>query len=137
MRHKFRAASFISGWERMPEISAILSDPAAKTSASLPALIPPIPTTGCGATGVLRYYGAVGHELRIAMARCHCGRQERTTRIERLAMDERIPVKEHPEGLVDRGLDFGKWKMIVIFNRGYPSKDVIKYLHDTGIRYVM
>jgi hypothetical protein len=35
------------------------------------------------------------------------------------------------------GMDWGERKAIIIFGRGYPSKDLIKYLQDEEIKYVM
>jgi hypothetical protein len=58
-------------------------------------------------------------------------------RLEPLGVDERILAKEHLEALTNLRLGLGERKVIAIFDRGYPSKDFIKYLQDKGITYVM
>jgi hypothetical protein len=88
------------------------------------------------------YYGAVGHELSAATARASLlydiGNDIIVdARIERLTEDERSLAKEHFQALAGMGLDLGGRKPIVIFDRGYPSKDFIKYLQDKEITYVM
>ncbi|MDR1956346.1 MAG: transposase, partial [Treponema sp.] len=88
------------------------------------------------------YYGATGHVLSAATARASLLYDIENdiivdASIERLAVDERRLVKEHLEALTGRGLDFGERKIIIIFDRGYPPKDFIKYLQDKEIRYVM
>jgi hypothetical protein len=35
------------------------------------------------------------------------------------------------------GLDLGGLKPQVLFDRGYPPKDIIRYLEDKGLRYVV
>jgi hypothetical protein len=45
--------------------------------------------------------------------------------------------EEHLEALVKIETGFEKQKTIVIFDRGYPCKDFIKYLQDKEIKYVM
>jgi hypothetical protein len=57
--------------------------------------------------------------------------------IEPLAVDERSLAKKNPEVLAEPGQRFGKRKAPVVFDRGYPSKDFIKYLQDKEIKYVM
>jgi hypothetical protein len=51
--------------------------------------------------------------------------------------DGRSLAKQHTEALTGGGLDFGGRIPIVVFDRGYPSKDLIKYLRDKNIKYVM
>jgi hypothetical protein len=57
--------------------------------------------------------------------------------IERLTIDERSLAKTHIEALGGMGFSGGERKPIVICDRGYPSKDFIKYLQDKEIKYVM
>jgi hypothetical protein len=57
--------------------------------------------------------------------------------IERLTIDERSLAKTHIEGLGGMGTDFGGRKPVIICDRGYPSKDFIKYLQGREIKYVM
>jgi hypothetical protein len=45
--------------------------------------------------------------------------------------------KEHLAALTGMRADFGERKVIAIFDRGYPSKDLIKHLQDKEITYVM
>jgi hypothetical protein len=88
------------------------------------------------------YYGAAGHELSAATARASLLYDIENdiivdAIIERLAGDERSLAKEHLQTLSSLGLDCGERKLIVIFDRGSPSKDMIKYLQDKEIKYVM
>jgi hypothetical protein len=46
-------------------------------------------------------------------------------------------VKEHVEALTETGLDFGGRKPLAILVQGYPSKDLIKFLQDKDIKFVM
>jgi hypothetical protein len=59
------------------------------------------------------------------------------TQLKPLTVDERSLAKEHLEAFTGMGLDVRGWKPIVICDRGYPSKDLIKYLEDMGLKYVM
>jgi hypothetical protein len=88
------------------------------------------------------YYGATGHELSAATARASLLYDIENdiivdAKIEPLTADERSLAKEHIEGLGELGLELGDRKPLVIFDRGYPSKDFIKYLQDKEITYVM
>jgi hypothetical protein len=88
------------------------------------------------------YYGAVGHGLSAATARASLLYDIENdiiveARIEPLGVDERSLAKEHLQALCGMGLDYGERKPIVIFDRGYPSKEFIKYLQDKEIKYVM
>jgi hypothetical protein len=88
------------------------------------------------------YYGATGHELSAVTARASLLYDISNdiivdAIIERLTVDERSLAKEHLEAMRGMGLDFGERKPIVICDRGYPSKDFIKYLQDKEIKYVM
>ncbi|MDR0662875.1 MAG: transposase [Spirochaetaceae bacterium] len=58
-------------------------------------------------------------------------------KIETLKVDERTLAKGHIEALSERSLDFGGRKPVMIFDRGYPSRELISYLEDKGIRYVL
>jgi hypothetical protein len=93
--------------------------------------------------GTLReYYGAVGHELRAATARASLLYDIANdiivdAKIEPLTVDERNLAKAHLEALGGMGLCGGGRKVIVICDRGYPSKEFIKYLQDKEIKYVM
>jgi hypothetical protein len=60
--------------------------------------------------------------------RHHRGRENRTA-------DERTQAKEHLEKL--GGPEFEGRKPVVIFDRRYPSKDLIEYLQDREMKYVM
>jgi hypothetical protein len=57
--------------------------------------------------------------------------------IEPITVDERSLAKGHLEALGGMGLDLGERKPIGISERGYPSKDFVKYLQDKEIKYVM
>jgi hypothetical protein len=56
-------------------------------------------------------------------------------KIEPLTADERTQAKEHLEKF--GGPEFEGRKPVVIFDRRYPSKDLIEYLHDREINHVM
>jgi hypothetical protein len=88
------------------------------------------------------YYGAAGHELSAATARVSILYDIENdiivdANIERLTVDERSLAKGHLNAFGGMGLDFGGRKPIVICDRGYPSKDFIKYMQDKEIKYVM
>ena len=88
------------------------------------------------------YYGAVGNELSAATARASLLYDITNdiivdASIERLTVDERSLAKAHLEALGGMRLGGGERKAVVIFDRGYPSKDFIKYLQDKEIKYVM
>jgi hypothetical protein len=88
------------------------------------------------------YYGATGHERSAATARASLLYDIENdiivdAKIEPLTADERSLAKEHIETLGEPGLELGGRKPLVIFDRGYPSKELIKYLQDKEIRYVM
>jgi hypothetical protein len=89
-----------------------------------------------------KYYGAVGRELSAATARASLLYDIENdivvdASIERLTVDERSLAKAHIEALGGMRLSGVERKVIVIFDRGYPSKDFIKYLQDKEIKYVM
>jgi hypothetical protein len=92
---------------------------------------------------VLReYYGATGHELSAATARTSLLYDVENdiivdAKIEPLTVDERSLAKGHLEAFGGMGLTLGERKPIVVFDRGYPSKEFIKYLRDKEITYVM
>jgi hypothetical protein len=86
------------------------------------------------------YYGAVGRELSATTARTSMMYDIvndiiADAKIEPLTADERTQVKEHLEK--PGGPEFEGRKPVVIFDRGYPSKDLIRYLQDREIKYVM
>ena len=88
------------------------------------------------------YYGAYGKALTAVTARASLLYDIENdiiadAKIEPLTVDERSLAKDNLETLAELGQRFGKRKVIVIFDRGYPSKDFIKYLQDKEIRYVM
>jgi hypothetical protein len=88
------------------------------------------------------YYGTTGHEHSAPTARASVLYDIENdiivdARIEPLTADERSLAKEHLEALGGMGLDLGERKPIVICDRGYPSKDFVKYLQDKEIKYVM
>jgi hypothetical protein len=93
---------------------------------------------------VLReYYGAVGHELSAVTARVSLLYDIENdiivdAKLEKLAVDERSLAKAPVEALSSAMAgNFKKRKIIVIFDRGYPSRDFIKYLQDKEIKYAM
>jgi hypothetical protein len=88
------------------------------------------------------YYGAAGHGLSAATARASLLYDIENdiivdAQIEPLTGDERSLAKEHPRTLEEPARKVGNRKLLVIFDRGYPSRDFIKYLQDKQIRYVM
>jgi hypothetical protein len=89
--------------------------------------------------GALReYYGATGHELSAATARASWLYDvENDIIVDAKIVEERNLAKEHLQALNGMVLNFGERKRIVIFDRGYPSKDLIKYIQDKEIKYVM
>ena len=54
-------------------------------------------------------------------------------KIDRYDRSERDMAKEHIEKLIEMGLQ----KDLILFDRGYPSKNLIKQLTENGIDYVM
>jgi hypothetical protein len=52
-------------------------------------------------------------------------------------VDERNLAKEHIGAFTDRLLDFGERMPTILFDCGYPSKDLIKCLQEKEIKYVM
>jgi hypothetical protein len=88
------------------------------------------------------YYGAYGNELTAVTARASLLYDIENdiivdAKIEPLAVDERSLAKGNLEALAKLERGFGKRRALVIFDRGYPSKDFINYLQDKEIRYVM
>ncbi|MDR0685408.1 MAG: transposase [Spirochaetaceae bacterium] len=88
------------------------------------------------------YYGACGKALTAATARAPLLYDIENdiiadAKIEPLTVDERSLAKNDLEALAELGQSFGKRKVIVVFDRGHPSKDFIKYLQDKEITYVM
>jgi hypothetical protein len=88
------------------------------------------------------YYGAVGHELSAATARASLLYDIQNdiivdAKIEPLTVDERNLAKAHLEALGTMAGNVKERKIIVIFDRGYPSRDFIKYIQDKEIKYVM
>jgi hypothetical protein len=92
--------------------------------------------------GPKAYYGAYGKELTAVTARASLLYDIENdiiadAKIEPLTVDERSLAKDNLEALAELGPGFGRRKVIVVFDRGYPSKDFIKYLQDKEITYVM
>jgi hypothetical protein len=88
------------------------------------------------------YYGATGHELSAATARASMVYDIENdiivdAIIDRLACDERGLAKRHIRALSLLEDEARERKKILIFDRGYPSRDFVKYLQDNEIRYVM
>jgi hypothetical protein len=88
------------------------------------------------------YYGAVGRELSAATARASILYDIENdiivdAAIERLTVDERSLAKTYIEAFAGMEPSGGVRKAIVICDRGYPSKEFIKYLQDKEIKYVM
>jgi hypothetical protein len=88
------------------------------------------------------YYGACGKELNAVTARASLLYDIENdiiadAKIEPLTVDERNLAKGNLEVLAVLGRGFGKRKTLVIFDRGYPSKDFINYLQGKEIKYVM
>jgi hypothetical protein len=88
------------------------------------------------------YYGAYGKELTAVTARVSLLYDIENdiiadAKLEPLTVDERNLAKGNLEALAELKQGFGKRKVIVVFDRGYPSKDFIKYLQDKEIKYVM
>jgi hypothetical protein len=86
------------------------------------------------------YYGATGHEWGAVTARASLLYDRENdiivdARLEPLGVDERTLAKEHVDALA--ALELGGRKAVVLFDRGYPSKDLITYVQDTGLKYVM
>jgi hypothetical protein len=88
------------------------------------------------------YYGAVGHELSAASS-CGSVLYDRENdiiveaKLEGLTKDEGSIAKKHLEEFTGMGLDLGGLKPLVLFDRGYPSKGIIRYLENKGLRYGM
>jgi hypothetical protein len=57
-------------------------------------------------------------------------------RIEPMATDERTPAGMHIKRLTELE-SFEEWKELILFDRGYPSFDLIKELMEQKIHYVM
>jgi hypothetical protein len=88
------------------------------------------------------YYGAVGRELSAATARASLPYNMENdiiadASIERLTVDERSLAKTYIEAFAGMEPSGGVRKAIVIYDRGHPSKEFIKYLQDKEIKYVM
>jgi hypothetical protein len=58
-------------------------------------------------------------------------------KLEPLAVDERTLAEGRIEASGELGLHIGSRKPLVIFDRGYPSKDLVDHLQDEEIRCVM
>jgi hypothetical protein len=89
-----------------------------------------------------KYYGVIGNEKTVATARMSILYDIENdiiadAKIEPISKDERGLAKEHINALAETGSRLGGRKAIVIFDRGYPSKDLIGYLGNKGIKYVM
>jgi hypothetical protein len=92
--------------------------------------------------GLKAYYGACGNALTAAAARASVLYDLENdiiadAHIEPLTVDERSLAKNNLEALAGLEQGFGKRKALVIFDRGYPSKDFINYLQEKDIKYVM
>ena len=93
-------------------------------------------------TELKAYYGACGKELTAVTARASLLYDIENdiiadAKIEPLTVDERSLAKDNLEALTELDRSFWKRKVIVIFDRGYPSKDFINYLQGKEITYVM
>ena len=58
-------------------------------------------------------------------------------RLEPLKVDKRTLAEKHFEALAELGLDLGERKPLVIFDCEYLSKELIKYLQDKEIKYLI
>jgi hypothetical protein len=92
-------------------------------------------------TGLKAYYGVYGKALTAVTAHALLLYDIENdiiadAKIKPLTVDERSLAKDNLKVLAELEQGFGKWKAIVIFDRGYPSKDFIKYLQDKEITYV-
>ncbi|MDR0684470.1 MAG: IS4 family transposase, partial [Spirochaetaceae bacterium] len=88
------------------------------------------------------YYGATGHDKSAATAQASILYDVMNdiivdARLEPLKVDERTLAEKHLEALAALELDLGGRKPLVIFDRGYPSKEFIKYLQENEIKYLM
>jgi hypothetical protein len=80
--------------------------------------------------GLKAYYGACGNALTAVTARASVLYDLEhdiiaDAKIEPLTVDERSLEKDNLEALAELEQRFGKRKALVIFDRGYPSKDFI------------
>ncbi|MDR2630053.1 MAG: hypothetical protein LBC60_03930, partial [Spirochaetaceae bacterium] len=86
------------------------------------------------------YYGATGHEHTAPTARASILYDRENdiigdATIKPLSKDERTLAKGHLEVFTGMREELGGREGIVIFDRGYPSKEFIKYLQDKGIKF--
>jgi hypothetical protein len=84
----------------------------------------------------------VGHDLSAATARASLLYDIENdivadAKLGPLAVDERSLAEEHIEALLRLEKVLRKEKTIVIFDRGYPSRELIKHLQGEGLKYVM
>jgi hypothetical protein len=92
--------------------------------------------------GLKAYYGAYGNALTAVTARASLLYDIENdiiadAKIEPLSVDERSLAKGNLEALAELEQGFGNRKALVIFDRGYPSKDFITYLPEKELKYVM
>jgi hypothetical protein len=92
--------------------------------------------------GLKAYYGACGNALTAVTVRASLlyGIENgiiADAKIEPLTVDERSLAKDNLKALAELGRGFGNRKTLVIFDRGYPSKDFINSLQDKEIKYIM
>lgn len=88
------------------------------------------------------YYGSNGHKLSAVTARASMLYDLMNdiivdAQFEPLKVDERTLAEKHFEALAGLGLDLRGRKPLVIFDSEYPSKELIKYLQDKEIKYLM
>ncbi|MDR2447691.1 MAG: hypothetical protein LBD58_10490 [Treponema sp.] len=93
-------------------------------------------------TTLQEYYGATGHALSAATARMPLLYDVESdiivdAKIEPLAASGRSLAKERLEALDGMGLDFGERKPTIIFERGHPSKNFIKYFQYKEIECII
>jgi hypothetical protein len=91
---------------------------------------------------LLKYYGGLGKENTAASALASLMYDVENdiivdARLEPISRDERSLAKEHLEELVKLESFQNGHQELLIFDRGYPSKELVKSLEDKHLRYVM